>query len=387
MPKSCCVVFCTANKQKNYYLKFYILPNIETEPERRIKWLQAIRREDDKGKLWDPKSRHVYVCSRHFITGLKSDREDHPDYIPSVFPKRRTQSALKLNRLQRLINRSRKKLEREVSQQVSTPETPEMDTDPVAIESQQTSEHELDTDPVPIESQQTSEHELDPVPIESQQTSEHDPVPIESQQTPSVLPTENELLVESTMPPCHHHGELEQLHEEIMNLRRERDEARQERLDVVMELERVRFSANSVKGNDEKCKEMTGLSWTLFETLHQFLVQFVLRHPRCKLSTQDQLFITLLKLRQNPSTDLMCYILNVARSTFLGIFSRWLDLMYAKISFLIAWPHRECIRSTVPAEVLLHYPRLTSIVDCFEIRIEHSKQLKTSCKSNYILKI
>ncbi|KAL7377301.1 hypothetical protein ABVT39_025307 [Epinephelus coioides] len=73
----------------------------------------------------------------------------------------------------------------------------------------------------------------------------------------------------------------------------------------------------------------------------------------------------------------MCGILDLAHNTFLDVFSRWLDLLYAKISFLIAWPDRECIRNTVPAEVLLQYPRLTSIIDCFEIRIQHSKKLKT----------
>ncbi|XP_034075800.1 uncharacterized protein LOC117548539 isoform X2 [Gymnodraco acuticeps] len=95
------------------------------------------------------------------------------------------------------------------------------------------------------------------------------------------------------------------------------------------------------------------------------------------MSTQDQLFITLVKLRQNPSTDMMCGIFDLAHSTFLDVFSRWLDLMYANISFLIKWPDGECIRSTVPAEVLFQYPRVTAIIDCFEIRIEHSKKLKT----------
>uniref|UniRef100_A0A8C1JKF3 THAP-type domain-containing protein n=1 Tax=Cyprinus carpio TaxID=7962 RepID=A0A8C1JKF3_CYPCA len=68
MLKSCCVVFCTANKLTNYELKFYILSNKHKEPERRTKWLQAIRREDDQGKLWNPRTKHVYVCSWHFIT-------------------------------------------------------------------------------------------------------------------------------------------------------------------------------------------------------------------------------------------------------------------------------------------------------------------------------
>ncbi|XP_034083529.1 uncharacterized protein LOC117553618 isoform X3 [Gymnodraco acuticeps] len=139
------------------------------------------------------------------------------------------------------------------------------------------------------------------------------------------------------------------------------------------------MSVNTVRENDTKCKVMTGLSWTVFDTLHQYLVQFVKSQKTSKMSTQDQLFITLVKLRQNHSTDMMCGIFDLAHrySTFLDVFSRWLDLMYANISFLIKWPDRECIRSTVPAEVLFQYPRVTAIIDCFEIRIEHSKKLKT----------
>ncbi|KAL7387536.1 hypothetical protein ABVT39_024989 [Epinephelus coioides] len=62
---------------------------------------------------------------------------------------------------------------------------------------------------------------------------------------------------------------------EIFNLRRERDEARKERDEAVQQLEKINFSANSMRENDIKCKLMTGLTRTLFDTLHQYLVQFV----------------------------------------------------------------------------------------------------------------
>ncbi len=46
-----------------------MIPNEATEPHRRTLWLQAIRREDVNGKLWEPKSDYHYVCSEHFIEG------------------------------------------------------------------------------------------------------------------------------------------------------------------------------------------------------------------------------------------------------------------------------------------------------------------------------
>ena len=69
MPKSCCVVFCNANNKKNKDLRFSMLPQKEREGERRGLWLQAIRRENPDGKLWDPASKFVYVCGKHFVTG------------------------------------------------------------------------------------------------------------------------------------------------------------------------------------------------------------------------------------------------------------------------------------------------------------------------------
>ncbi|XP_049889213.1 THAP domain-containing protein 7-like [Epinephelus moara] len=304
MPKSCCVPFCTANKQKNRQLKFYILPNNKTEPQRRTKWLQAIRREDKFGRLWDPTTKPVYVCSQHFISGLKNEEKDHPDYIPSLFRARKTQSAAA--ELQRLERRRERERHQAVLSDVPTAPVPET-TPPDA------------------------------------------PVPATTAPEAPCLP--------------------QSVENEIFNLSRERDEARKERDEAVQQLEKINFSANSVRENDIKCKLMTGLTWTLFDTLHQYLVQFVKPRETSKHSTQDELFITLVKLRQNPSTDFMCGILDLAHSTFLDVFSWWLNLLYAKISFLIAWPDRECVRNTVPAEVLLQYPRLTSIIDCFEIRI------------------
>ena len=124
------------------------------------------------------------------------------------------------------------------------------------------------------------------------------------------------------------------LYEEMYNLRRERDEAMKERDEAIWEFKTLKFSVNTVRENDTKCKLMTGLSWTVFDTLHQCPVQFVKPQKTSKLLTQDQLFITLVKLRQNPSTDLMCGIFDLAHSTCLDAFSRWLDLMYAKTYFL-----------------------------------------------------
>ena len=50
--KATATTFCTVNKLQSADVSFHLLPNEATEPERRVLWLQVIRREGKDGKLW-----------------------------------------------------------------------------------------------------------------------------------------------------------------------------------------------------------------------------------------------------------------------------------------------------------------------------------------------
>lgn len=147
------------------------------------------------------------------------------------------------------------------------------------------------------------------------------------------------------------------------------------------------LKANSVTGNDAKCKQLTGLSWQTFEALYEYLKPAVPYsfELQGKLPVKDQLFVTLVKLRQNPTIDLLAHILGIARSTFVEMFAKWLNILHAKIGFLVHWPDREVMFKTVPPHFKAKYPRLTCIVDCFEIRIENPTLHKPRAQtySNY----
>ncbi|KAJ4920945.1 hypothetical protein JOQ06_023089 [Pogonophryne albipinna] len=58
----------------------------------------SIRREDEFGHLWDPKSKHV----------LKNEDIGHPDYTPSLFPHKKTKSPRSV--LQRLERRRKQRV-------------------------------------------------------------------------------------------------------------------------------------------------------------------------------------------------------------------------------------------------------------------------------------
>ncbi|KAM3837924.1 plexin domain-containing protein 1-like [Diretmus argenteus] len=103
--------------------------------------------------------------------------------------------------------------------------------------------------------------------------------PTAQQANPEPSPEHEELDHSETPGPVPLHdleNNLEkQLHEEIYNLRKERDEARKERDALTRQVQLLKFSANSVRDDDTACKTMTGLSWTLFESLHQFLITYL----------------------------------------------------------------------------------------------------------------
>lgn len=168
-----------------------------------------------------------------FALGLKHDNPDHPDFTPSVFPKRQSHSKLRLERAERVRNRSRRQLQWELSCRAST--------------------------------------------IEEE------------------APAETETMAETTINTpeciCNHHTEMVRLCDEVNTLKRQQDETRRERDEAVRQLEKLTFSANSVRDNDDKCKLMTGLSWTLFVTLHEFLSKFVAPQPRFKLERRSAIHL------------------------------------------------------------------------------------------------
>lgn len=59
--------------------------------------------------------------------------------------------------------------------------------------------------------------------------------------------------------------------------------------------------------------------------------------------------------------------------------------MYSKLGFLIKWADRETIFKIVPPVFQQKFPRLTSIIDCFEVFVESPKNLlaRAQCYSNY----
>ncbi|XP_041361246.1 uncharacterized protein LOC121377354 isoform X1 [Gigantopelta aegis] len=177
------------------------------------------------------------------------------------------------------------------------------------------------------------------------------------------------------------------MHEELENVRKERDGALNEVERLNKCLNACNMSAISVEGNNVKCQMMTGIRWTIFQQLFLMLSTYVSRQglKETSLPFREQLFMTFVKLRHNPTFEFLAQLKGIPKSTAIDYFWKWLNLLHAKIGFMVKWQDRERIFQTIPPVFQSKFPKLTSIIDCFEIFIETPRNLqaRAKCWSNY----
>ena len=200
--------------------------------------------------------------------------------------------------------------------------------------------------------------------------------------SPTTISTDPVLMCETpSVSHLHLTGDTKKLfnvmYKEINNLRQEKNEL-QSKLENNQEfLKTSRLNPEAVTGDDKKCQYFTGLASGTFNHLCTFLkssapTKYI--STKC-LSLEYQLCITLVKLCHNIPFEYLSHQTGFAKSTICDFFWKMVDLLHAKIDFLIHWPDREVMRATLPPTFKASFPRLTGIMDCFEIFIDRPKNL------------
>ena len=117
-------------------------------------------------------------------------------------------------------------------------------------------------------------------------------------------------------------NEQEMLYLEITNLRQERDEARARVLELEQILKQRSLCSEAVTDNDNQTKMLTGIIWARFLQMVTYLSVFVPCNSNQKdsLSFQEQIFLTLVRLRHNVSFDLLAFIIGIPRTTCIDYF-------------------------------------------------------------------
>nr|XP_047127621.1 uncharacterized protein LOC105849804 [Hydra vulgaris] len=147
-------------------------------------------------------------------------------------------------------------------------------------------------------------------------------------------------------------SERQQLYSEINNLRLERDLFMSKW--ISLKDSNCSLGINKTRANPDKCNMLTGLNLPVLEKLLSFL---------CKGTPE-------IKLRHNINFDMLLFMFDIKKTTALDNFWKWIDIMYVKLKYLIKMQDRDHIYETIPPVFKNKFPRLTSVIDCFEVFVE-----------------
>ena len=100
---------------------------------------------------------------------------------------------------------------------------------------------------------------------------------------------------------------------------------------------------------------------------------------------EDQIILTLVKLKHNPTFEMLSHLRRISKATAIDYFWKWLNIKYTKLKFFIKMQGRENIFKTLTPVFKFKFPRLALIIDCFELFIESPDALlaRAQCYNNY----
>lgn len=144
------------------------------------------------------------------------------------------------------------------------------------------------------------------------------------------------------------------------------------------------FGHSFIVNSDTKTSYYTGLpNYATFVTIFNQASKHVKR-KNTKLVLQDEMLLTLTKLKQNPGMEDLAYRFGISISLVTKIFHVWLDALYCALSALIIWPTTDYLQLP-DAFNNDRFKNVRCIIDCTEIFIDRPRGLKARAQtySNY----
>ena len=115
--------------------------------------------------------------------------------------------------------------------------------------------------------------------------------------------------------------------------------------------------------------------------------------PPRKLSLEQELLLTLLKLRLALLLEDLAFRFEISTCTTSSILITWIKLCSKELSVLIIWPTRGQVNKTLPNCFCKLYPKVRCIIDCFECFTETPSGLDIAAtmwseyKHHYTIKV
>ena len=349
-----------------------------TDPSRRDGWIRAIKREN-----WMP-NEYSMVCQLHFISGKPSGFPNNPDYVPSLFSFSTSNVARQrdnVDRYERLQARRKRQLqlaecERDSEDDSGDPTELQQPDDVTDLNSEETSPH--------IEALSHSPGEL----------SLHVQPPELMELTEKLLHTEGDLKkinekvtsLEGCLEAAKEVIETTEmkLKEAVEKLRR----SEEEKVLLMRQLHQASSMAFKIKNDDKQTHLFTGLpSYNVFALILTYLTPFVTKEKSLGsgLTLDDELLVTLMKISQGFTNQVIGSMFEIHESKVTRIFHRWIDVMFQGLQPLIVWPDKEMIVTHMPSCFKPRYSKAVCIIDCSEVFIQRPTSLtaRGQTYSNY----
>ena len=150
---------------------------------------------------------------------------------------------------------------------------------------------------------------------------------------------------------------------------------------------KARLSIDILKGNPKMVQYYTG-----FDDYNHFMMFFNILGPAVSelggctvLSPKDQLFLTLLKLRQAKEDVELGFLFHIGETSVSTIITTWINFMYFQLKELNIWPEREIIDQSMPDNFKKLFKSTRVILDATEVPIHKPKNVnaQSSTFSSY----
>ena len=139
------------------------------------------------------------------------------------------------------------------------------------------------------------------------------------------------------------------------------------------------FSIETLKNQPEIIKYYTGfLNYDHFMYFLSYLgpAAFHLSYKSCILSVPDELFLTLMKLRQAKEDQELGYLFDLSRHIVSCTFRTWVNFMFFQLKELDFWLPKTVVAETMPADFRRKYPTTRVILDATEVPIHKPQNLR-----------
>ncbi|XP_047138616.1 uncharacterized protein LOC124814720 [Hydra vulgaris] len=329
MPDSCCAIGCMNKRIKgDKNLSFYRIPfgNTETSKNRRVLWLQALKRKNWPISMID----NARLCSKHFISGKKSDNPNSPDYVPSVFLYRQQSFSKKhqsIERFERSCKRTKKNTEDNLSQTKAENEQMSVNMDAVTS--------------------------VDPFKLN--QESQTDDINFAAE-----------------------------LHSKVKTLSKNNVELKITIFKAITSSVSQYISFEKLKDDNSLLSFYTGLPNANLFLWYLSLFEDCVK-PMKNIPMEDHLLLILMKIKLGFLNKDLSFRFGFSEPTVTRIYRSWLPIIAENVKFLIVWPEKHVLRRNLPTSFRKKFYNCVAIIDCMEILIERPFSLHARAQtwSNY----